>query len=49
MSTESIIIKAIVITMLFMLITLLPKAHATQVHIVAGIAATEGTRHASSL
>ena len=30
MSTESFIIKAIVITVLFMLITLTPKAHAAQ-------------------
>jgi hypothetical protein len=49
MSTESIIIKAIVITVLFMLIALVPKAHATELHIAAGIAAMEGTRHASSL
>jgi hypothetical protein len=49
MSTESLIIKAIVITVLFMLITLTPKAHATEVHIAPVAVTTEGTSHAPSL
>ena len=46
MSTESIIIKAIVITVLLMLIMLTPKAHATERSIAPFVVATEGTSHA---
>jgi hypothetical protein len=45
MSTESIIIKVIVITALFMLITLTPKAHATEMSTAPYAVATEGTSH----
>lgn len=43
MSTESIIIKAIVITVLFMLITLTPAAHAASIEAAKfAIACQEG-------
>lgn len=43
MSTESIIIKAIVITVLFMLITLTPKAHASQMRTASLLVLSQGT------
>jgi hypothetical protein len=46
MSTENIIIKAIVITVLSMLITLTPKAHAMEVSIAQIVVAAEDTSHA---
>jgi len=46
MSTESIIIKAFVITVLSMLVMLTPKTHATEMSVPAWTVATEGTSHA---
>lgn len=46
MSTESFIIKAIVIMVLLILITLTPKAHATELSTVSFAVTTEGMCHA---